>query len=150
MKAFATNLCNNILKRGRKEKITISPMKLQRIMYYICRDYVVETGQMPISEQFEVWKYGPVLSSVHAKFRGFGPNPITRYSKDAKGHSFQVSEQDNPLLAKVIETVWEKHKFKTAIELSKITRQPNSGWYMAFVKGNEKISIEDMRNDKTG
>lgn len=149
MKAVATVLSNNILFRGKKENIRISPMKLQKLLYYVCVKYVKATGEMPISEQFEVWQYGPVLPSVYEAFRRFGSNPITKYSKDANGYSYRVSEDNNPILRAAIETVWGKYKRKTGIELSKMTHQPNSGWYRAFSERREKITTEDMKNDKT-
>jgi len=150
MKALATNLCNNVLRRGKDEKIPITPMKLQKIMYYICRDYVIETDQMPIDEQFEVWQYGPVLPSLYVEFKKFGARPITKYSKDASGHIYQVSEDINPILSRVIDIVWAKNKRKTGIELSKMTHESGSGWYRAFIEGREKITVEDMKNDTTG
>ena len=85
MKALATNLCNNILVRGKEENISITPMKLQKLMYFVCRDYVQATGESPIAEPFEVWKYGPVLPSVYGEFRTFGSKPITEFAKDAMG-----------------------------------------------------------------
>ncbi len=150
MKALATDLCNNVLQRAKAENIGITPMKLQKLMYYICRDYVLETGQLPISEQFEVWKYGPVLPSVYGEFRHFGANPITEYAKDARGHSYKVSEDENPIISKVIDIVWAKYKRKTGVELSQMTHLPGSGWYSAFMSRREKITLEDMKNDTTG
>lgn len=150
MKAAATVLCNNILARGRKEKIKISPMKLQKLMYYVCCGYVQQTGELPISELFEVWQYGPVLPSVYEEFKAFHANPIKCYATDAQGTAHIVSERDNPILHSVLCSVWEKHKMKSGIELSKMTHQPNSGWYIAYQEGRENISLEDMKNDKTG
>ena len=149
MKAIATVLSNNILFRGKKENIKITPMKLQKLLYYVCVKYVKETGEMPISERFEVWQYGPVLPSVYETFRKFGSNPITKYSKDASGYSYLVSESKNPILKETIDIIWGKYKRKTGIELSKMTHQPNSGWYRAFMEHREQITDEDMKNDKT-
>ena len=149
MRALATVLCNNILQRGEQEGIDISPMKLQKLLYFVCRDYVRETGQMPISEDFEVWQYGPVLPSVYGEFKTFGARPITCYAKDASGRSYKVSERDNPTLARVIDVVWAKYKNFSGIDLSKKTHQSGSGWYCAYMAGREKISLEDLKNDGT-
>lgn len=149
MKALATDLCNNILQRGKREKIDVSPMKLQKLMYYVCRDYVHETGQMPISEDFEVWQYGPVLPSVYGEFKSFGAKPITCYAKDASGHSYKVSESENPTLSMIIDVVWAKYKNITGIDLSKKTHQKGSGWYSAYMGGRDKITLEDLMNDRT-
>ncbi len=149
MKAASIVLCNNILRRGIDDNIAITPMKLQKLMYYVCRDYVHTTGQMPIGEEFEVWQYGPVLPSVYAEFKSFGARPITCYAKDANGEACQVSEKKNPVLTKVLDRVWAEYKNFSGIELSQKTHQKGSGWYRAYLENREKISLEDMRNDST-
>lgn len=147
MKASSTVLCNNILYRGNRDNVKITPMKLQKLMYFVCRDYTKLYGTSPISEQFEVWQYGPVLPSVYSEFKAFGSNPITAYAKDANGNAFMVSESENPSLAGVIDAVWRKHQSKTGIELSRITHKPESGWYQAFTERRTWITEGDMMND---
>lgn len=149
MKAVSTILCNNILQRGERDDIDISPMKLQKLMYFVCRDYVRETGQMPIGEDFEVWQYGPVLPSVYGEFKTFGAKPITCYARDASGGSYKVSERENPTLARVLDVVWAKYKNFSGVDLSKKTHQPGSGWYRAYMAGHEKVTLEDIKNDST-
>ena len=152
MKALATDLSNNILERGKIDGIKITPMKLQKILYYVCRDYVKATGQMPIGEQFEVWQYGPVLSSVYGEFKDFKDRPITSYAKNANGRSYKVSENDNPTLMRIIDIAWAKYKNLTGIQLSKMTHGSGSGWIRAYLRGGggSLITVEDMKNDTTG
>ena len=149
MKALATSLCNNILERGFKEKIDVTPMKLQKLLYFVCRAYVQKTGQRPISEDFEVWQYGPVVLSVYGEFRSFRSNPIQCYAKDAMGHSRKVNEINNPILADCIDLTWAKYKRLNGIELSKITHQKESGWYRAYMDGREKLTLEDIKGDRS-
>ena len=149
MKAMATDLCNNILVRGKRDGQPITPMKLQKLMYYVCRDYVKETGCLPISEQFEVWQYGPVLPSVYAEFKSFGSSPIKSFAKDATGKSYKVSEEDNPILSRILDMVWAKNKMLTGVQLSRLTHSTGSGWYKAFMEGRERITQEDMLSDNS-
>jgi len=73
-------------------------MKLQKLLYYVCVKYVQETEKMPISENFEVWKYGPVLPSVYAEFKPYGSRPIDGFARNAKGDAKKVNENANPIL----------------------------------------------------
>ena len=150
MHAVATVLCNNILARARADKIKVSPMKLQKLMYYTCRDYAQVAKVSPINESFEVWQYGPVLPSVYSEFKPFGPNPITSYARNSTGEAHQVSEAFNPTLAAALSAVWARHKRQSAVELSRLTHQKGSGWYKAYMRGDRTISLEDMLNDNTG
>lgn len=147
MRASPTVLCNNILLRGMNDHQKITPMKLQKLMYFVCRDYTKRFCASPISEQFEVWRHGPVLPSVYSEFKAFGANPITEFARDALGNAFMVSEKDNPELAEIINAVWAKYRTKTGIELSQITHQPQSAWYRAYLEHRQYITEEDMRID---
>jgi len=149
LKAMSTDLCNNIILRGKKENIEISPMKLQKLMYYVCRDYVKQTNHLPISETFEVWQYGPVLPSIYAEFKSFGSKPITSFAKDAAGRSYKVSEEENPVLASTLDVVWAQYKRMSGVELSRKTHKSNSGWYRAYMAHRNQISVEDMLNDNS-
>lgn len=148
-KAVATVLCNNLLVRAKNEKIQVTPMKLQKLLYYVCVKYVQETGKTPISESFEVWKYGPVVPSVYAEFKPYGSSPIEKFARNAKGDAKKVDESANPTLKKSLNYVWNKFKYFPGIELSKQTHKKGSGWYAAFQRDDEIISVEDMENDTT-
>jgi len=124
-------------------------MKLQKLLYYVCVKYVQETGKIPISEYFEVWKYGPVVPSVYAEFKPYGSRPIEEFARNAKGDAKKVDEDANPTLRKCLNYVWSKFKYFPGIELSKLTHQKGSGWYTAFQRDDEIISVRDMENDTT-
>jgi len=149
MKASAQNLCNNILMRAHKEEIEVSPMKLQKLLYYVCVMYVQETGSFPILERFEVWKYGPVIPSIYIEFKPFGSAPIKGFALNSKGKAMIVDEDINPVIKKCINYIWNKFKNFSAIALAERTHQRGSGWYSAFQKNKEIISQEEMFNDKT-
>ena len=58
----ALNISNNLLQRAFTDKISISPMKLQKLLYFTYKHYLKSTNGIPLfAERFEVWKYGPVL-----------------------------------------------------------------------------------------
>ena len=140
-------LCNNILQRGFKENIPVTPMKLQKLLYFICRDYLQATRDELISENFGVWQYGPVLMTVYDEFKSYKSKPIADYAKNADGRAYMIDEETNPVLAGIIDNVWQEYKSLSGMELSKITHLDNSGWSMAFGRGSPKISREDMLND---
>ncbi len=149
MRASAVVLSNNILQRGKQDNVEISPMKLQKLLYYVCVMYAKRTGKLPISEHFEVWKYGPVLASVYSEFRPFGAKPITSYSLNAKGKANIVDESCNPILRDCLDCVWRKMKDYSAIDLSERTHKKGSGWYSAYQKYKDAISTEEMINDES-
>ena len=149
MKAAATILSNNILLRARREKIPVTPMKIQKLLYYTCVKYAKETGENPISEQFEVWPYGPVVPSVYNEFKSFKSSPIKGFSRDAQNNVWTVDEDSNPILTDCINYVWSRLKRFSGIDLSNRTHQRGSGWYMAYQADRTTISVEEMIADAT-
>lgn len=147
MRASAIALSNNILKRGRADNVRITPMKLQKLLYYVCVKYAKETGELPIYERFDVWKYGPVLTSIYAEFKPYGSSAITSFATNAKGRAVAVDESVNPLLKKCLDYVWKKLGRYSAIELSERTHRKGSGWYAAYQEDRPFIEKEDMIND---
>ncbi len=149
MKTIATVLSNNILLRAKQEHIKVTPMKLQKLLYYVCVKYAKETGESPISEQFEVWQYGPVVPSVYYEFKSFRASGINKFARDVTGEVSVVDEDSSPILTDCINFVWSRLKKFTGIELGQRTHRRESGWYAAYQRDDEIITLEDMINDTT-
>ena len=94
-------VANNILEKAFLENKPVSPMKLQKLLYFIYRDYLKKDGEALFSERFEAWKYGPVLSSVYREFKKHGGRKITEYSKDENGKAYKIDESSNPIFSSV-------------------------------------------------
>ena len=122
-------ISNNLLHLSFNENISITPMKLQRLLYLIYRDYLIETNQPLFSERFEAWKYGPALSSIHDNFHQYYDNPITHYYKPL----YQISEKTNPIFSKVLYSIWNTYKFHDGIALSNLTQRLVCAWYIACI-----------------
>lgn len=144
-----TVVCNNILKRGFEDERDITPMKLQKLMYFVACEYVKRTGKELFSEDFGVWQYGPVLRTVYDEFKSFGKKPIAQYAKDASGKSFAIDESTAPNLKESIDYIWSKYRDYSGTSLSQITHQDGSGWSRAFCSNRDKITLDDMRADLT-
>lgn len=143
----ATILANNILRRSFEQASPISPMKLQKLLYFIYRDYLKRTGESLFPERFEVWKYGPVISNVYHEFKKAGSGPIVDYSKDSNGDSYLVSEPPGNILTAIIDENWNRYKNVNGIYLSEITHRTGTPWRKAYERGEPFLSEEDIRND---
>lgn len=149
MRAPATVLSNNILCRAMKENIPITPMKLQKLLYYVCVKYAKKTGNIPISEHFEVWQYGPVVATVYSEFKPYGAKPITKPYKNSNGETLIINEKTSPVLRECLDSVWGELKNYSGIELSQRTHRKGSGWYVAYQNNKNVISTKEMKDDRT-
>jgi uncharacterized phage-associated protein len=137
-------LANTIIQLGNQEKIDITPMKLQKLLYFIYKRYLKYSGNPLFSNRFEAWKYGPVVRCVYDEFKQFGANPITKYAKNSEGKAPAVKMNKN---AKFIREVWDKYKYYDGIELSTITHQKGTAWDKAVKNGTYILEDKDIKNE---
>lgn len=140
-------LANTILKKSFDDKRAITPMKLQKLLYFVYKDFLQTTGKQLFSERFEVWQYGPVVDSVYHDFKAFGAQPITRFAKDAQGTVFVVKSSLTDVINS-INKIWEKYKYYTGCELSRLTHQQNSAWSKAIEKRNHYLDDGDIKDEE--
>ena len=144
---------NNFIDRALKTNIPLSPMKLQKMLYFTYRDYLKATGKSLFAERFGTWQYGPVLESVYDAFKHYGSRSIERYDKvlddeAEKVSAYKVNERSDQTLTAVLDDVWDKAKGMSGIALSELTHLPGSAWYKAFQKGQPFLDDADIRVDE--
>jgi len=64
---------NNILGRQ-----NLTPLKLQKILYYVQATFLAQHGQPLFNEAIQKWQYGPVVPSVYFEFKDQGISHIDR------------------------------------------------------------------------
>lgn len=144
-----TMVANNILARSFEDRRLITPMKLQKILYFVASEYQKATGKPLLEEQFQTWAYGPVLYSVYDEFRPFAKAHIKRYARDAAGHTYALREDDDSALASALDRVWAATKTKSATYLSELTHAEGSAWDAAFQQDRPILDDADIRRDET-
>jgi uncharacterized phage-associated protein len=138
-------VANNFIKRAKDEDISVTPLKLQKLVYFLYREYLIKTGESLFTERFETWKYGPVLPSIYSEFNSYGDDSIKTYSKDSQGKSFSVNETG--IFKTCIDSVWEKYKFNTGLQLSNMTHEPGTAWSKAKDAHSPYLKDEDIMNE---
>lgn len=74
MNTNSITLANYILLRSSKR---LSNLELQKILYFICRDYRVKYNENLIAEKFvKKSRLMYILESVYAEFRFYGANDV--------------------------------------------------------------------------
>ncbi len=135
-----TIVANNFIKKAQEDDIEdLTPVKLQKLVYFLYRSYLKTTGKKLFSERFETWKYGPVIPSIYAEFNSYGKDPIKTYAQDSQGIIYTVVEKGD--FSKCIDDVWRDYKNMSGAQLTELTHQSGTAWSIA--KDNEKHFLED-------
>ena len=126
---YIINQCN---ARG----VSISNLKLQKIMYFVQGQFLVSTGGPCFPEDIEARDYGPVVSKVYTKFRVYGGASIPY-----QGAAEPLTEGDMA----IIDMVLDHCAHYSATMLLKITLR-QTPWKISYRQGeNAVIPTEAIR-----
>ena len=141
-------LSNNFVMKALQDKISLSPMKLQKLIYFTYRDYLQSADNQLFSESISAWKYGPVVESVYNHFKPFGSKSIDKFYRNSAGVVFVLSESSE-VFGNVIRSIWGKYRFFSGIDLSKITHRPGTAWYKAWTNSWYYLNDQDIKDEQS-
>ena len=146
-------VANAVIGIAKKDGRTISPLHLQKLIYYAHGWSLAIFDEALINEELEAWKYGPVIPRVYHEFKYFGSAAIDRPATciDVAGNEITPTvPEDDKLTWQLLEKVWEVYKGYRAIELSQISHAPGSPWQTAwnsrFGMSSVTISNESIKD----
>lgn len=136
------------VKRGIKEGKPVTQMKLQKMVYFAHGYHLAKFGTPLIEEEFEAWKFGPVIPSIYHTYKLYGSEEITDFTLIPNIRNLEcelATLSSNAMEA--IDYTWEVTKDLSAIMLSAWTHKEGSPWADAFLPNINSIPIE---NEKIG
>lgn len=137
-------VANTILRLSFESVTPISPMKLQKLMYFVYKYHLKTYNRKLFNEPFEKWKYGPVLCSIYYEFNSYGANYINKFARDAQGEVKVLDMNQKSDAARSISVVWKTYSSYTAAKLSELTHQKGSAWDKANVSTGYILKDEDI------
>lgn len=139
----AKAVANYILDLAENDGEALSPMKLQKLVYFAHGWHLAITGKPLINEQVEAWQWGPVIKSLYHEFKEYGNQPIVEraggisFERDGGFHltwtvpsmdEESVNAEDTETAKEIIRRVWDVYKGLTAVQLSKMTHESGTPW----------------------
>lgn len=117
----------------------IDEMKLHKLLYFAQRECLIQLDEPLFCEQFEAWKYGPVLVAIRQLYR------------DDKLHD-SLSPESAKKYAGVFDMIFSQYAAKDSWSLSILTHGEYSWQEARHGIGEDEpcsahIQIEDIRKD---
>ncbi len=136
------------VKKGIEQRKPVTQMKLQKMVYFAHGYHLAKYGTPLIEEEFEAWKFGPVIPSIYHTYKLYGSEEITDNTlipdvRNLELLSISLSYQ----AIDAINYTWEVTKDIDAVALSLWSHKPGSPWAEAFKPNVNSIPI---RNDRIG
>ena len=72
----AEDIAMYILQYYNCKNISITNLKLQKVLYYIQGEFYRRFGYPAFIDNIEAWKFGPVIPQVYKKYSKFASDPI--------------------------------------------------------------------------
>ncbi|MGY2200943.1 Panacea domain-containing protein [Pseudomonas gingeri] len=140
----AKSIANYFLELAAARGESISPMKLQKLVYYAHGWYAGYTDQPLINEAVEAWQYGPVIPSLYHEFKRFGSGEIAgkAFEYDALGVR-EAAVPADPEIRTFLQNVYNSYGRYSGILLSEMTHASGTPWDMTWsaAKGVRGVDI---------
>lgn len=118
----------------------VEHMKLQKLLFYTYGWWLAFRPEPLLKEKPEVWRYGPVFSSIYWTFNSFGSDPILQPKSDIP---FQQVPPAVPLEDKntteFIDWIARKYGRFDSLQLSDMTHEPGTPWYQMAERHGFKV-----------
>ena len=142
-------VANCFLQRDFKnQKASITPMKLQKLIYFLQGWHLAITGRSAIDGEFEAWPYGPVNPDLYHRFKEDRNNPISKYARSLSGGESQtliVDPDAQREFQEIFEFVVERYTRYSGVQLSAMTHVSGTPWDIARNKGEDVIPKDKIK-----
>lgn len=110
----------------------LTNLKLQKVLYYIWRDYYEKTGKRLFEDDhFQAWMYGPVVPSVYYEYWTNVASKIFITDNPKEKIDKEISDF---LLEEL-----KKYRSKSASELVNLTHADGTPWSVCHKKGDKTV-----------
>lgn len=115
------DIAKYIIKKCVDEEEPISNLQLQKILYFIQRDYLMKFDEPLFEENIVAWKFGPVVVDVYYKYCNYGALKLNKHIEIEI--PFKRKER------KLIDNVIVEKRRRNPWELVEETHKEGSPWY---------------------
>jgi uncharacterized phage-associated protein len=142
-------VANEFLRLAKEESIPLTPMKLQKLIYFAHGFSLSIFDEALVDEEFQAWKYGPVLKSLYRDFKIYGNSPIEDFAfeveiKDNFDFNFTKPRiPEDACVKDLIRAVWDNYKNYSAVILSELTHKDGSPWKQTYREGVDNLAIKN-------
>lgn len=100
-----------------KNDYSVNNIKLQKVLYFLQAEFLIETDHELFYDDIEAWDFGPVVPSVYYRFRIQGTCHILMHDEDLEIAPKLIRKEDR----KIIDPVLDMLQPYSAYQLSDIT-----------------------------
>ena len=127
----------------------IEHMKLQKLVYCAYGWWLAshEDETRLTDEGPEIWKHGPVFSSLYSTLRIFGREPIT-HPQSRNPFEDPPKVGDDREVVRLLQWVWSRYGHLSSFALSDMTHKPGTPWHRVAQENSWKVPFNTRIPDE--
>lgn len=138
----AVDIARRMVQISIRDKIPLTNLKLQKLLYYAWMDYYKENRSYLYDNEIQAWTYGPVVPDAYYEFWTNVSN-IIRYTR-------APSEEIDPVTDEFLGRTLKKYRGVSTSSLVDMTHGENTPWSKHYKRGRkEEIPFQTMIDSLT-
>ena len=136
----ASAIAHAFVLKGIEEANFVTQMKLQKMVYFAHGYHLAKYGKPLITEDFEAWKFGPVVPDIYQSYKLYGSDYIIDpglVRNTAKPLAFTESATD------AMNYTWRVTKNLSASQLMEWSHKDGSPWAVVYDPTNNSTVIQN-------
>jgi uncharacterized phage-associated protein len=139
-------IANLVLDVADNSGAEVSNMALNKIVYFVHCDYLLESGEPLVSAKIEAWEHGPVFREIYHEFKRWSDAPIRGRATKVDPLSGEVVRAEISIPADkafYLREIVKRYLGFTAAQLRALSHRAGGPW--AVVWGHDGRSNPGMR-----
>jgi uncharacterized phage-associated protein len=87
-------IANEVLRRAGELDIEVTNMAINKIVYFVHCDFMLEAGDPLVGAKIEAWQHGPVFRELYYEFKIWEDRPIKAMAKRVSPETGEFEEAD--------------------------------------------------------
>ena len=124
-------LANYVLDYADARHWALSNMAINKLVYFLCEESIVQRGIALTNAKVEAWEHGPVFRELYASFKHYGDKSVTERAKQFDPSSGFTKTAEVVLRngdRQFVDVVLSEYVGLTAAQLRNISHAPGGAW----------------------
>ena len=131
-------VANEFIRRAKAHGQPLTPMQIQKLVYFAHARLLVIHREPLISQGFEAWEYGPVVAALYHALKENGANRVEKDIPAVDSPAYSSRETD------IFDWCFKQYGHQSGPKLSALTHANGSPWSEAASVGKNVISNDDI------
>lgn len=136
----ALRMASELVRRRHARGQVTTNLELQKLAYFCHGWHLALLGTPLVNEEFEAWRFGPVLPSIYHKFKVFSSNPIPIEHPLVQ---WELPLDQNTESSQLIDRVLEVYGNASGFDLVNMSHTSDGPWARAWGPSSFSSTIDD-------